>query len=380
MVSEVVYGPGGVLTRAAWSGYAACVMRCWGRAKRAMTGSGHLGGRARRPASAAGDWTHDQEAPQGLVPQVSWPFIGREDELDWVAAVRRERRCCGVGVSGAAGVGKTRLAREALAGALGEGAATEWVQATRAAASVPLGAFAGLVPVAAPADDRLDVFQRCAEALRDRAAPQRLVLGVDDAQLLDPTSAALVLHVAMNGTAFVIVTVRAGERCPDSIVALWKDLEVPRLELQQLSEDETAELLVAALGGQLAPSVVRWAFGTSEGHPLYLRELVKGALTSGALVRQDGLWQLRSLPQPSPSLVDLILLDLEGLSGEELDTARLLALGEPLELDTVARIAGLRSLSALEAKELAVLTRPTTPGGTTEVRLSHPLYGEVVRG
>jgi hypothetical protein len=58
--------------------------------------------------------------PSSLVPQVSWPFIGREDELEWVAAVRRERRCCGVVISGAAGVGKTRLAREALAGALGE--------------------------------------------------------------------------------------------------------------------------------------------------------------------------------------------------------------------------------------------------------------------
>jgi DNA-binding CsgD family transcriptional regulator len=314
-----------------------------------------------------------------LVPQVSWPFIGREDELEWVAAARRDPACRGAVVSGAAGVGKTRLAREALAAGRADGAATEWVQATAAAAAIPLGPFAGLVPVGAPAGDRLHLFQLCAEALRDRAASQRLVLGVDDAHLLDPTSAALVLHLAMNQTAFVVVTVRAGERCPDPIVALWKDLEVPRLELQQLSEEETADLLAVALGGQLAASVVRWAFGTSEGHPLYLRELVKGAVASGALVDRGGLWQLGSRPEPSPALVDLISLSLEGLSGEELDTARLLALGEPLELDIVTRLGGLTSLSVLEARELAVVARSVAPAGTTQVRLSHPLYGEVVR-
>lgn len=313
-----------------------------------------------------------------MVPQLSWPFTGREDELEWVAAARRDPVCSGVVVSGAAGVGKTRLAREALAAALADGAAVEWVQAT-AAASIPLGPFAGLVPVGAHAGDRLHLFQLCAEALRDRAGSQPLVLGVDDAHLLDLTSAALVLHLAMNGTAFVVVTVRAGERCPDSIVVLWKDLEVPRLELQQLSEEETADLLEVALGGQLAPSVVRWAFGVSGGHPLYLREVVKGALASGALVHRGGLWQLRSRPEPSPALVDLISFSLEGLSGEELDTARLLALGEPLELDIVTRLGGLTSLSALEARELAVVAPPVAPAGRTQVRLSHPLYGEVVR-
>jgi DNA-binding CsgD family transcriptional regulator len=314
-----------------------------------------------------------------MVSQLSWPFIGREDELEWVAAARREPACRGVVVSGAAGVGKTRLAREALAAALADGAASEWVQATAAAAAIPLGPFAGLVPVGAPADDRLHLFQLFAEALRDRATSQRLVLGVDDAHLLDPTSAALVLHLALNGTAFVVVTVRAGERCPDPIVALWKDLEVPRLELQQLSEDETADLLEVALEGELAASVVRWAFGTSEGHPLYLRELIKGAVASGALVQRGGLWQLGSRPEPSPALVDLISRSLEGLTGEELDTARLLALGEPLELDIVTRLGGLTSLSTLEARELAVVAPPAAPAGTTQVRLSHPLYGEVVR-
>jgi AAA ATPase-like protein len=162
--------------------------------------------------------------------------------------------CRGVPVSGTAGVGKTRFAREVLAAARAEGAETEWVQATRAAASIPLGAFAGLVPVGVHVHERLQLLQLCSEALRERGGSQPVVLGVDDAHLLDPASAALVLQVAMDGTAFVVVTVRARERCPDSIVALWKDLEVPRLELQQLSEEETAALLERALGDEPSPA------------------------------------------------------------------------------------------------------------------------------
>ena len=310
--------------------------------------------------------------------QLPWPFVGREDELAWVSAARQDASSWGVVLSGAAGVGKTRLARAALDSAGADGAATEWVQATRAAASIPLGAFAGLMPVGVHRGDRLELFQLCAEALSERASSERVVLGVDDAHLLDATSAALVLHLATNGTAFVVVTVRAGERCPDAIVALWKDLEAPRLEVQQLSKDETGELLERALGGELAPDVLSWAFGASEGHLLYLRELVKGALASGALVNEDGSWQLCSEPGASAALVDLISEGLDGLSADELDTARLLALGEPLELDTVTRIAGTEPLTGLEARGLALVASPAAE--LSEVRLCHPLYGEIVRG
>jgi len=313
--------------------------------------------------------------------QVAWPFVGRGEELAWVAAQRRAGGGCGVVVSGAAGVGKTRLARELLAAGAGagDGGASEWVQGTRAAASIPLAAFAGVVPPQAGAGDRLHLFQLCADALRLRASAGRVLLGVDDAHLLDAASAALVLHLAASGTAFVVVTVRAGEPCPDPVVALWKDAGALRLELQQLSEDETAGLLEAALGGEVEPGVLRWAFEASEGNVLYLRELVTGALASGALQRAVGRWQLRFRPHPGPALVDLISARLAGLTDEELDTVRLLALGEPLAVGALARIAGTAALSRLEERGLAVVTPAEGPAAGGEARLGHPLYGEVVR-
>jgi DNA-binding CsgD family transcriptional regulator len=311
--------------------------------------------------------------------QLAWPFVGRDEELDLVDAALRERASCGVVVSGAAGVGKTRLARELLAAGAGGGTASAWVQGTSAAASIPLGAFAALMPSAVGTGDRLHLFRLCADTLRERAAAGRMLLGVDDAQLLDPASAALVLHVATSTPVFVVVTVRAGEPCPDSIVALWKDAGALRLELQQLSEEQTAALVTAALRGEVEPAVLRWVFTASEGNVLYLRELVTGAIVAGALEQVDGRWQLRSRPRASPALADLISARLRGLAAGELEMVRLLALGEPLELDAVARMNGTAALLRLEERGLATVVLAREPGSDGEARLSHPIYGEVVR-
>lgn len=71
----------------------------------------------------------------------SWPLVGRAGELERVAQARA-RGSDAVLINGLAGVGKSRLAREVLAQAERDGAIAGWVQATRSAASVPLGAFA----------------------------------------------------------------------------------------------------------------------------------------------------------------------------------------------------------------------------------------------
>ncbi len=142
----------------------------------------------------------------------------------------------GVVLLAAAGVGKSRLARAALAAAEQAGAATVWVQATRSAASVPLGPFASVIPAAVRSDDLFELLRGAGAALGELAGTRPLVVGVDDAQLLDPVSAALVLHLTSATDAFVLATVRTGEPCPDAIVSLWKDAGAQRLELAQLEQ------------------------------------------------------------------------------------------------------------------------------------------------
>ena len=281
----------------------------------------------------------------------------------------------GVVLMGPAGVGKSRLAREAIAEAGDRGALVEWVHATRSAATVPLGALAGLLPSEVRSDDALELMRFSADALRERAGGRPIAVAVDDAHLLDATSAALILHLAVTGAAFVVATVRTGEPCPDAVVSLWKDAGAARLDLRPLSESETGALAEAALGGPLEETARRWVYDSSQGNVLYVRELLLGALENGALSRASGLWRLSRRPPPSHSLTELVSVRMTGLSDDVVRALELLALGEPMRLAEMIELAGIEPLQEAEARGL-VSVSPPAEGGT--VVLAHPVYGEVI--
>ncbi len=301
-----------------------------------------------------------------------WPLMGRDRELEAIAAARASPGCHGVVLIADAGVGKSRLAREAKDAAQHEGAFVDWVQATRSGAAVPLAAMADLVPDEVRSDDVVALMRRCGEELRARAGSREVVIGVDDAQLLDPVSAALVLHLATSGSAFVLATVRAGEPCPDAIVSLWKDDTARRMELAYLSNDAVRSLVEAALGDPVEEAALDWVAEVSRGNVLYVRELVRGAVEAGALVRSPGFWRLEGRLTASPSLVDLIGQRMDGLTASHLQAVELLALGEPLALAEIEALTSEETL--LEAESHGLIA---TDGD--EVRLAHPLYGEAVR-
>lgn len=139
-----------------------------------------------------------------------WDLVGRQSLLAEVM----ERAAGGGGgivLCGPSGVGKTRLAREALARLQNAGRPVEWVAATRATSAIPFGAVSHLLP-----KDGRDV----PEVLHGT------VVGVDDAHLLDDASAAVVHQLAVRGGAFLLITIRYGQRCPDAVTALWKQENV----------------------------------------------------------------------------------------------------------------------------------------------------------
>src|SRR6202020_3207692 len=138
----------------------------------------------------------------------TWPLVGRESELEQIRVARADPACPAVVISAGPGVGKSRLAREIYAMAGAEGATTLWAQATASSATIPLGALAGLIPDEVRSDDPLELVRRSVAALRKRGGGRTVLLAVDDAQLLDPMSAALVLQLAATTDVFVLATIR----------------------------------------------------------------------------------------------------------------------------------------------------------------------------
>jgi len=306
----------------------------------------------------------------------SWPLIGRDEELERIAAIRADGASPAVVVLAPAGVGKSRLAREAVAAAADAGAMVCWVQGTRSAAAVPLAACAELLPPDARADDPLLQLQRTSRTLREQASGRPIVIGVDDAQRLDPASAALILQLTITGTAFVLATVRSSEPCPDAVRSLWKDAGAARLELRPLSEAHTAEVVEAVLGGPVEQRARQWIWDSSRGNALYVHELVRSALAAEAFVSVDGYWRLTRRPGPSAPLSELIGGRLSELGDAERRVVELLALGEPLRLQELVSLAGFAAVSEVEAQGIV---RVDGAGADGTARLAHPLYGDVVR-
>lgn len=312
--------------------------------------------------------------------RIEWRLVGRREELRQLrVALVDERRS--IVLAGRTGVGKSRLGQEALELCRNAGLAVARVSATRSSSGIPLGAFASLLPVGGPqrgaVDDRANLMHRCAEDLIQRADGKPLVLGIDDAHLLDDMSATLVHQMAEATPAIIICTVRSGELAPDPVVALWKSGLAERIELGALGIEDVTEALTSALGGQVDEAAVNDLMSRSRGNMLFLRELVTGAVAEGVL-RDDGggLWRLVGELQPTDRLVELVETRLAGLTAEERELLEIVAFGEPLGS---AELNWLSSEAVAESLERKALLRTSTERSRLSVRLSHPIYGEVLR-
>ena len=167
-------------------------------------------------------------------------------------------------LAGAAGVGKTRLAREALKRAAGQHTETRWAYGTASARSTPLGAFEGLLGDLG--SDPARIVRRAVDALGSSSGPRPLI-AVDDAHELDELSALVVHNLVVRGAATVLVTLRSGEQAPDAVTSLWKDEHLPRLELQALSAAETTALLEQVLDAPVDSTGCRPALVAESGQP-----------------------------------------------------------------------------------------------------------------
>lgn len=316
-------------------------------------------------------------AGDGVVMSHDWPLVGRQRELDVIRRALSAARTVGVLLVGFSGVGRTRLAQEAVATAVAAGAHTQWAHASQSAATIPLGAVAHLLPPSSGSVvGRAQLLHQTAQHLAGRAKGQRVVLCVDDAHALDDASATLVHQLAATGTAFVVVTAPSGVHVPDPIFALWKDRLVERIDVRPLDRAEADELVVAALAGHVDGATLHQLWQLTLGRPLFLRELVDGGLDSGYLAEEDGVWRWRGSLTPPPRLVDLIETQMGVLKPGERLLVEMLAFGESVGVELLTRTGAGRVLASIERRGLLTSEKA---GKRLEVRLAHPMYAQVVR-
>ncbi|GAC67527.1 helix-turn-helix transcriptional regulator [Gordonia soli] len=300
----------------------------------------------------------------------SWPLVEREKEFGVIAAaLRGETAGCGVVLTGDSGVGKTTLARHVTAD-LDSG--VRWVAGTESARSIPLGVFAHLVGPATTSDP----VTYLAAARESLLADGHVIIGVDDAHLLDELSATLLHQLAIDRAVHIVATVRSGESVPDAVTSLWKDNHLIRITLSPFSKPQSVDLIESVLGGQLEGLSADLMWDASGGNALFLRHLVEGAREAGTLRQVNGVWQLRGRTAITSELASLLESRVDQLDGPVLEVLKYLTLCEPLDIEVLGELVG---DEAVEEAEIAGLVRIVRDGRTLNVRYNHPLFGEVIR-
>ncbi|HME78366.1 MAG TPA: LuxR C-terminal-related transcriptional regulator [Mycobacterium sp.] len=303
------------------------------------------------------------------------PLTGRDNELTVI-----RRALSGVGnhsgavIVGAAGVGKTRLAREVLARAKASGERTYWIVGTQSAQQLPLGAFSASICDAI--SDPVSDVRRIINSFGTQQHQRRALIGIDDAHFLDALSAHVVHQLAQARGTRLVVTVRIGGDEPDAITALWKDDLLTRLDLQPLSAPDAHRMIETTLGGVVDSRSAKRFWKLTGGNTLFLRQLLKDQIDAGAIRKLAGVWIWDERVAVSDSLGDIVDRQLGRLAPGVALVVDTLSQYEPLAVNVLCDLVDRRDLESAEQMNLVTVERS---GSNLMARLAHPLFGELRR-
>ncbi len=304
-----------------------------------------------------------------------WPFIGRRKELQRLDDILTSGSGA-VLLSGPSGVGKTRLAEEFVSYARTMGHGVAHIAATASASIVPLSALAPILPGGIDMADPHALFDAARTRVAELAGKGRFVLAVDDIDLLDATSLALLGYLLADAKLFLVATKRSEAGMPDTLDVLWRRGSAVRVDIAPLDQQGVETLLHLALGAPVAAQAAHALWEASLGNVLYLRELVLNAQADGTLDDADGVWRLKGRLSLGSGVSGLVGERMRDLSEEERRVVQLLALCQPLGLDDLLTHTSLATLTRLENLGLILLREN---GRRQEIMLGHPLYAHVLR-
>ena len=276
-------------------------------------------------------------------------------------------------LTGPAGIGKSHLARCTLTRLAERGYVVRSISGGVAQQSLPFSSLLHLVDPGEPAaGSPVLLTQRLRSLLRPGASSngKPLIVLVDDADLLDAQSAAVVENAVVHGDIVLVATERrsTGSHTSDHPLADLLFNQAEHCPVGPLADEEMIEL-ISEWFGPGEPGSVRRLLALSRGNPLLLWAIVANAEAAGHLATHHGLWFLSEVDLSGATLERLVHNNFERLDEQQWAIVQSLAVAEALPEVLVRRLDD-RSLERLQRAQLVT---------DDPVRLSHPLYGEVIR-
>lgn len=330
--------------------------------------------------------------------ETSSQLLGRTEELEWLK--RRAARPVGVHFAflrGASGVGKTRLLEEVGRWAAAASLPVGFARLKQSLASVPLSAAAAIVevlqrstrlatggswPNGDPTHRSIDRQARGAsrpsmsrelvaafQAEVDRATrSQPLLLLVDDAQWVDPTSLQLLQSIGSDGTRHglsLILSVRVEQRrgLPPRLATCAREVRADELLVPELDEATSAELVAQQVNPAPPEGKFKALYRLAGGNPMGLIDLGRGWAQRG--------WSDSEIPGSLLSRVGRVT---ERLSPEE---ALVLAVISAMDTVTSAQLQGLLNKPAWDIA--AILDTLVSVGLTEQVEAEYRFRHAMLR-
>lgn len=281
--------------------------------------------------------------------------VGRLVELDVGLTQLRSGR--GLLVTGAVGIGKSTLIHELRAAFAKESGMTMLLSCSSRESESPLGVFAPYLDrsdAASPAIP-LQMTQAVAQ-VRSRVLEQGTsAIFVDDAHLLDATSASVLHGLALTGI-LLVAGLRSGEEIPAPFRTLLREQRLEALEVGGLSVEETHRFASDRLEGDVASSAVTLLHSATGGNPLQLLEVIRENRETGALQQRHGIWTLRRALASAPTVVAAFARKMEALSADHRRGLFLVALVGLIPLPVATLLVPDEVLDDLEQDALIVFT------------------------
>ena len=316
------------------------------------------------PRGAEADLPDDGDLTFRPRLRVPWPLVRRDGLVGAALASLTEGRS--VVLYGDAGCGKSRVADELLLRLHEEGHPAVALRCRTAAAGLHLGVFAPLLDRSMPSTG-LPLVVAARESIVHRLAGRRLVLGLDDIDLLDPLSAVLVSHLVHDGHAVLVGTHRTEAVVLDAVAQLWHEGRCDHLLVPSLDVDATAALGEVILHRPLDAGERADLWARTGGNPLFVT----------AVLDTEAGADTGSAPTRGADLGGVIGEQLSRLPGALHDALAVVALAEPVGASVLEQLGDVDALVELERRRLVVVEQD---GRRTIARVRHPLFAEHVRG
>ena len=307
-----------------------------------------------------------------------WSSLVRQESIDAVIGHLKNPDLHGAAIIGPRGVGKTTLSRAVEARI---SASTHVVRAfgSRNDTEVPYGIFS--VHVARLSDHHTEtpaaVLHGLVELIRQDANGRPTVIVVDELPGIDTASMAVLMQLALSGTAKLLVMARSPADLPEDLVWMVKDGLLATQRIDVFSRAEVRTLLARALDGAVAESVVAVFYASSAGNPLVLQALVNEHRSSGALRRHGGIWVLvgRLTASADNLLAELVESRMARQPASVRTSLEKFALLRKVPLSVAIHALGPDSVTELEERGFLA----ASPGSHNTVSLAEPYIGESIR-